>query len=53
MEDPADAVDPPRVERRIMTTYDMAQTAELLETVRGTRLMVPVTLGVLAGLRRG
>ena len=50
---PADAVDPPRVERRIMTTYDMAQTAELLETVRGTRLMVPVTLGVLAGLRRG
>ena len=31
----------------------MAQTAELLETVRGTRLMVPVTLGVLAGLRRG
>ena len=36
-----------------MTTYDMAQTAELLETVRGTRLMVPVTLGVLAGLRRG
>jgi integrase len=36
-----------------MTTFDMAQTAELLETMRGTRLLIPVVLGVLCGLRRG
>ena len=36
-----------------MTTFDMAQTAELLEALRGTRLLIPVTLGILCGLRRG
>lgn len=50
---PADAVDPPKIERATMSTYDMAQTAELLEVARGTRLLVPVILGVLCGLRRG
>jgi integrase len=50
---PADAVDPPKVERSAMTTYDMGQTAELLDGVRGTRLSVPVLLGVMCGLRRG
>jgi integrase len=50
---PADAVDPPKVERPTMNTYDMAQTAELLDAVRGTRMLIPVVLGVLCGLRRG
>jgi integrase len=50
---PADAVDPPKVERATMSTYDMVQTAELLDTVRHTRMLVPVVLGVLCGLRRG
>ena len=50
---PADAVDPPKVERPIMSTYDMAQTADLLDAARGTRLYVPILLGVLCGLRRG
>jgi integrase len=50
---PADVVDPPKVERAAMNTYDMAQTAELLDVVRGTRMLVPVVLGVLCGLRRG
>jgi integrase len=50
---PADAVDPPKVERPTMSTYDMAQTAELLPLARDTRLFVPVILGVLCGLRRG
>jgi integrase len=31
----------------------MAQTAELLEALRGTRLRLPVLLGVMCGLRRG
>jgi integrase len=49
----ADAVDPPKIERRAMQTYDLAQTAELVEALRGTRLLVPVMLGILCGLRRG
>ena len=49
----ADAVDPPKIERNVLTTYDMAQTAELLEALRGTRLRLPVLLGVMCGLRRG
>lgn len=50
---PADAVTPPKVERGTLTTYDMPQTAELLEVVRGTRLHVPIMLAVMCGLRRG
>jgi integrase len=50
---PADAVDPPKVERHRMTTYDMVQTAALLDVIRGTRMFVPTMLAVLCGLRRG
>ena len=50
---PADAVSPPKVERTSLTTFDMAQTAELIEALRGTRLLIPVMLAVLCGLRRG
>ncbi len=50
---PADAVDPPKVERQRLETYDMAQTAELLDGFRGTRMMMPVVLAALCGLRRG
>jgi integrase len=48
-----DAVDPPRVERTRMQTYDMAQTAEALALARPTRLYVAVLLALLCGLRRG
>jgi integrase len=50
---PLDAVDPPRVERKRMQTYDMAQTAEVLALVGHTRVYVPVLLALLCGLRRG
>jgi integrase len=50
---PADAISPPRVERPCLTTYDLLQTAELLERVRGTRMLIPVLFGALCGLRRG
>jgi integrase len=49
----ADAVRPPRVERGTMETYDLAETAALLEAARGTRMLVPTMLAVLCGLRRG
>jgi integrase len=50
---PADAVDPPKIERATMTTYDMTQTAELLGSIQGSRIAIPVMLGILCGLRRG
>jgi integrase len=50
---PADAVKPPKVERRQLSTYDIQQTAELLESVRGNRMFMPAMLAVLCGLRRG
>jgi integrase len=50
---PADAVDPPKVDWKPMQTYDVPQTAELIEAVRDTPLLVPTLLAVLCGLRRG
>src|SRR5450755_2813520 len=50
---PADAVDPPKVDWKPMQTYDLPQTVELIEAVRHTPLLVPTLLAVLCGLRRG
>lgn len=50
---PADAVDPPKVERKTMQTYDLSQTAKLIEAMRDRRLLVPALLAALCGLRRG
>jgi integrase len=51
--DPTDAVRPPRIERPKREIYDLAQTAELLEGMRGTSMFIPTVLAVLCGLRRG
>ena len=50
---PADAVDPPKVDWKPMQTYDLPQTVGVIEAVRSTPLLVPVALAVLCGLRRG
>jgi integrase len=50
---PADAVDPPKVEWAPMKTYDIPQTAELIEALRDTPMLMPALLAVLCGLRRG
>jgi integrase len=50
---PVDAVDPPKIERSAMNTYDLAQTAGLIDATRGTRMTITVMLAVLCGLRRG
>ena len=36
-----------------MQTYDLEQTAELIEAARGRRVFIPTLLAVLGGLRRG
>jgi integrase len=50
---PADAVEAPKIEKRRMITYDMQQTATLLQALKGKRIYIPALLAVLCGLRRG
>jgi hypothetical protein len=49
---PADLVRPPKVERSEMHTIDTNQTVDVMEAARGTRMFIPIMLGVLCGLRR-
>ncbi|UUP19538.1 site-specific integrase [Nitratireductor thuwali] len=53
VKNPATATTPPKVERKKMLAYDTAQTAELLEAIRQTRMYIPTLLAVMCGLRRG
>jgi hypothetical protein len=41
------------VNNKPMQTYDIPQTVELIEVVRGTPMLIPTLLAVLCGLRRG
>jgi integrase len=50
---PADAVDPPKVERSEMKVWDIPTTATVLELVRPWRVHIPVVLAALCALRRG
>jgi integrase len=50
---PADAVKPPKVERRQMRVLDAEGAITLLEAARPRALFMPVLLSVLCGLRRG
>lgn len=50
---PAAAVVPPKVEDVKVSVLDAAQTAQLIDLFRPTRMFIPVLLGVLTGMRRG
>ncbi len=50
---PADAVDPPRPNKREMRALDEVETARLLRAAETTRLYVPLLVAVTTGLRRG
>jgi integrase len=50
---PAAVVKGPKAGRTAMRTYDLEQTADLIEAVRGRRVFIPTLLAVLGGLRRG
>ncbi|MGB9887805.1 MAG: tyrosine-type recombinase/integrase [Moorellales bacterium] len=50
---PADAVDPPRPERREPAVLSEEEVEGLLEALRGTGLYIPVLLAVGTGARRG
>jgi integrase len=50
---PADAIKPPKVERKQMQVLDAAATAEMIEAARPYSAFMPILLGALCGLRRG
>jgi integrase len=50
---PCNGVKPPKAERHRFQTYDLAQTARLLDALCEDRMLIPVVLAVLCGLRRG
>jgi integrase len=50
---PADAAEPPKVERKEMSALDPTETATLIETARNERLFIAYLLAVMCGLRRG
>jgi integrase len=50
---PAAKTTPPKVERKKMLAYDAAQTGQLIEELRPTRMFIPTLLAVKCGLRRG
>ncbi|MFN7936588.1 MAG: site-specific integrase [Bryobacteraceae bacterium] len=50
---PADAVQPPKPERKEMQTLDEAQTVRMLEAAAGTRVHIPLLIAVTTGMRRG
>jgi integrase len=49
----ADAVKPPKIERKQMKVLDTDGTAALIEKARDTTLFIPILLGVTTGMRRG
>ena len=50
---PADAVQPPRAERKEIRALDEDGTAQLLRSLEGSRMYLPALLAVGTGLRRG
>jgi len=42
-----------KVEQREMQTYDLVQTIDALDALRGSWMHVPALLGILCGMRRG
>lgn len=50
---PLDAVEPPKPERRSMTTLDVTEVGNLLAAAVGTRLLAPLHISIATGMRRG
>jgi integrase len=50
---PADLVDPPKVERKKMQALDADGTAECIEAARASGMFIAILLAAMCGLRRG
>jgi integrase len=44
---------PPKTERVAMTAYGAAETSDMLDALRPTRMLIPALLASMCGLRRG
>jgi integrase len=53
LRNPADAVTPPKCERKPVAVIDADETAALIEAARSMDYFMPILLGALCGLRRG
>jgi len=53
LRNPAAKVDPPRVPKRILTTYDMPEVGQLIALMRQLQIFMPVLLSAMTGMRRG
>jgi integrase len=53
MRNPASKVDPPKVAKKLLTTYDMPQVGQLIALLQEERIYVPSILSAMTGMRRG
>lgn len=50
---PASKIEPPKVEKKLLTTYDMPQIGTLIGLLREGRVYIPAILSAMTGMRRG
>src|SRR6516164_2672154 len=53
LRNPAAKVDPPKVAKELITTYDMPEVGKLIALLQEQRIYVPSFLSAMTGMRRG
>jgi integrase len=53
LRNPAAKVDPPKVVKTLITTYDMPQVGKLIALLQEERIYIPSFLSAMTGIRRG
>ena len=53
LRNPASKVDPPKVAKKLITTYDMPEVGKLIALLQEERVYVPAFLSAMTGMRRG
>jgi integrase len=53
LRNPASKVDPPKVAKKLITTYDMPQLGRLIALLQEERIYIPSFLSAMTGIRRG
>jgi integrase len=53
LRNPAAKVEPPKVAKKLMTTYDMPEVGKLIGLLHEQRIYVPSFLSAMTGMRRG
>jgi integrase len=53
LRNPAAKVDPPKVAKKLITTYDMPEVGRLIALLQEQRIYIPSFLSAMTGMRRG